>query len=104
MLAVQAVLRSEGVAVTLDDDRILQAIVAAARRWGVFGEPAGAAALAAFFALRSTATIGRDERVVVLNTGSGLKDSGAALAYTDEPIVLPAGALSAEHLTKLAST
>ncbi len=102
-LAVQAVLRSDGDAIAVHDDAILSAMASAARRWGLFTEPAGAVSLAALHALCARGTIRPGESVVCLLTGSGLKDGSAALAYTAEPTELPAGVLSPALLAKIAS-
>jgi threonine synthase len=68
-----------GRAVTVSDDEILEAQMLASSRVGLFVEPSSAAALAGFIKVRSE--LGRDEKVVVLLTGSGLKDiRGAARA------------------------
>jgi threonine synthase len=50
-----------------------------ARNSGVFGEPAGAAAWAGLLAAAERGLVGPGERVVVLNTGSGLKDVASAM-------------------------
>ncbi|HUX40279.1 MAG TPA: threonine synthase [Rectinemataceae bacterium] len=61
-----------GRAVTVGDAEILEAQLLASSRAGLFVEPSSAAALAGFVKVRGE--IGRDEKVVVLLTGSGLKD------------------------------
>jgi len=76
--AIRAVEASEGAYVTVSDDQILAAIPLLARGSGVFGEPAGAAAYAGLLEASSLGLIGKDDRVVVINTGSGLKDVAAA--------------------------
>ena len=76
--AMAAVLETEGVFVTVSDDEILAAIPAVARGCGVFGEPAAAAAWAGTLAAQRVGFIGESDEVVVMNTGSGLKDVAAA--------------------------
>jgi threonine synthase len=49
-----------------------------ARGSGVFGEPAGAAAYAGLLEASRLGLVGPGDRVVVLNTGSGLKDVASA--------------------------
>lgn len=92
--AVRAVNDSEGAYVTVSDDEILAAIPAMARGSGVFGEPAGAAAYAGLVKGAAMGLVGKDDRVVVLNTGSGLKDVAAArtaaAAAGTEPIPIAA--------------
>ncbi len=77
-LALAAVRASGGAGVRVSDDAILDAIGALARATGVFAEPAAAAALAGLLAALDEGAIGRDERVVLLVTGTGLKDVAAA--------------------------
>jgi threonine synthase len=75
---MRAVVESGGAFVTASDEDILAAIPAMARGSGVFGEPAGAAAYAGLVRAAADGQIDADDRVVVLNTGSGLKDVAAA--------------------------
>jgi len=92
--AMRAVEDSEGAYVTVSDDEILAAIPAMARGSGVFGEPAGAAAYAGLVKAAAMGLVGQGDRVVVLNTGSGLKDVAAARtaasAAGTEPIPIAA--------------
>ena len=76
--AMAAVLETDGVFVTVGDDEILAAIPEVARLSGVFGEPAAAAAWAGTGAAVRNGFIGAGDEVVVINTGSGLKDVAAA--------------------------
>jgi threonine synthase len=68
---------SKGGGVTVSDDAILAAISRLASATGVFAEPAGAAALAGLETALEEGLVGRDERVVLMITGSGLKDIDA---------------------------
>jgi threonine synthase len=65
--------KSAGTAIAVSDAEILDA----ARRWarveGVFASPEGAASLAAYRKLRSTGSFQPEDRVVLFNTGTGLK-------------------------------
>jgi len=72
--AMAAVVETGGAFVTVSDEEILTAIPLLARGSGVFGEPAGAAAHAGLIKAVAQGLVAADERVVVLNTGSGLKD------------------------------
>ncbi|MEE8147788.1 MAG: hypothetical protein V3T24_09305, partial [Longimicrobiales bacterium] len=56
-----------------------------ARHTGVFAEPAGAAALAGLHAALAEGLVGREERVVLLVTGTGLKDVPAASRAVERP-------------------
>ena len=75
---LRVVRASQGAGVTVSDFSILSAIAELAQLTGVFAEPAGAAALAGLRAALEQKLVGRDERVVLLVTGTGLKDIAAA--------------------------
>ncbi len=77
--AMAAVKETGGAYLTVTDDEILAAIPALARGSGVFAEPAGAAAYAGLVKAVANGMVSPDERVVVLNTGSGLKDVAGAM-------------------------
>ncbi len=86
--ALRAVRESEGAFVLVEDGAILQAILPLARLGGVFGEPAGAAALAGLLEARRRGLVKAEETVVAINTGSGLKDVPAATAVAGMPVVI----------------
>ncbi len=77
-LALRRIRASGGGGVAVDDDLIVAAISRLARTTGVFAEPAGAAALAGLEVALSRGMVDRDERIVLLVTGTGLKDIPAA--------------------------
>lgn len=77
--AMRAVVKSDGGFVTCDDAEILAAIPALAAATGVFAEPAAAAAYAGLVGAAAEDLVDRDDRVVVVVTGSGLKDVPAAM-------------------------
>ena len=64
---------SGGVAISVTDEEIMDAV----RRWaqveGIFAAPEGAAVLAAYRKLRASGFFSSDDRVVLFNTGTGLK-------------------------------
>ena len=72
-LVLEAVYDTEGCAVAVEDDEILKAQQMLASREGVFVCPEGAATLSAAIKLSLSSWIRRDEKVVLLNTGTGLK-------------------------------
>jgi threonine synthase len=81
--AMRAVRDSGGAFVRVRDEAILAAIPALGRGCGVFVEPAAAAAYAGLVAAVEQGLVGGDDRVVVLATGSGLKDVPAARRATE---------------------
>ena len=72
-LVLQAVRESGGTAVAVSDERLLAEVAALATSEGAWICPEGAACMAAARELRESGWIGEGERVVVLNTGTGLK-------------------------------
>jgi len=84
--ALRGVRASEGSMMTVSDDEILDAIPTLARATGVFGEPAGVTAFAGLAKAVREGQVSRDETVVVLMTGSGLKDTENAMRAVGKPI------------------
>ncbi len=64
---------SGGVAISVTDEEIMDAVRHWAEVEGIFAAPEGAAALAAYRKLRANGFFGSDDRVVLFNTGTGLK-------------------------------
>ena len=85
--ALRAVRESGGDMVAVSDAELLSAIPELARKTGVFGEPAGAAAFAGFRKASGEGRLGRKERVAVVVTGNGLKDIESARKSAGSPIV-----------------
>ncbi len=99
LLCLRQVRESGGAGVVVSDDAILDAIARLARTTGVFAEPAAAAALAGLEVALDEGLIARDERTVLLVTGTGLKDVPAAMrAVHRPPPVAPDLAAVAERL------
>jgi len=72
--AMTGVSKTHGAGVSVGDRDILRSVRELAAFEGIFAEPSGAAGLAGLEKLLSDGGIGRGERVVVLVTGSGLKE------------------------------
>jgi threonine synthase len=77
--AMAAVEETFGAYVRVSDEEILDAIPAMARLAGVFGEPAGATAYAGLVKAAADGVVSAADKVVVLNTGNGLKDIASAM-------------------------
>jgi threonine synthase len=75
-LVLEALAETSGTAVGVGDDELLAELRQLAELEGAFVCPEGAAAFAAARRLRAAGWLGADDRVVVLNTGSGLKYPG----------------------------
>lgn len=95
--AVRSVAASGGEFVTVTDDEILRAMKLMATEAAVFAEPAGAAGLAGLRKLADAGRIDRDETIVVIATGNGLKDVPAALKAAGEPTVIEPSLEALEH-------
>ncbi len=72
-LILQAVRDSGGTAVAVSDEEILAGQADLGRLAGIFAAPEGAATYAALASLRRSGFLEGDERVVLFNTGMGLK-------------------------------
>jgi len=88
LAAVRAIIESGGEAVTVEDSQILAALGEMARYSGVFPEPAAATPWAAVKQMADGKLIDRDELVVCLVTGSGLKDTARARQVAGEPTII----------------
>ena len=82
--AMAAVTETGGAFVEVSDEQILSAMVIMGQRMGVFAEPAAAAAMAGLRVARWEGLVEEGERVVVISTGSGLKDIDAAMRAVTE--------------------
>ncbi len=92
--ALRAVRQTGGAYVTVSDQAILEAI-AELGQVGLFVEPAAAAAWAGVRQAVAQGLIGPEDPVLVLLTGSGLKDVRAAMRAVPSAPVVPAGDLAA---------
>jgi len=72
-LVLQAVRASGGTAIAVSDADMMQAGVRLATDEGIFVAPEGAACMAALDKLVASGFLRADERMVIYNTGSGLK-------------------------------
>ena len=87
--AVRAAKETGGTYVNVSDNEILKAI-AELGKLGVFAEPAGATAYAGLVKAAASGIVGSEDPILVLNTGSGLKDVRAAMqAVQSAPIIEP---------------
>lgn len=96
--AVRAATETGGAYITIADEEIYKGI-AELGRYGIFVEPAGSTAYVGLLKAISEGKIGADDPVVVVSTGSGLKDIRAAMAAVKEAAVIePNMAALKKHL------
>jgi threonine synthase len=88
--AVNAIHESHGTAETVTDEEILDAQKTLARIEGIFVEPASASSLAGLKKLVKNGTILKDEKVVCITTGHGLKDPDTAIKQSEKPVEVDA--------------
>ena len=87
--ALMAIRESNGVTVNVSDEEIMAAQKLLGRTCGVFGEPAGVTGAAGLKKLCEQGVIGKDDTVVSVVTGNGLKDVANAIKAAGEPISIP---------------
>jgi threonine synthase len=85
-MAAHAVKESDGKAIAVSDDEILQAEKFLAQQTGLLVEPAAAASLAGYQQLKSKGIISDSQsRVLLMMTGNGLKDVEALNQWNPVP-------------------
>jgi len=72
-LVLEAVRASHGTAIAVSDDELLDAGIELASLEGIYAAPEGAACVAALGKLLASGFLQRADRIVIYNTGSGLK-------------------------------
>ena len=77
--AVRAVRETNGAYITVSDEEVLAAMRELARGEGIFAEPAGATGYAGLTKAVQGNLVDRDEPIVVVITGNGLKDVSSAM-------------------------
>jgi len=91
-LILQAIYETNGCAVAVEDNEILRAQQMLASEEGMFCCPEGAATLSAAIQLIKSNWIKPNEKVVLLNTGTGLKYP--EIVHTEPPLLQPEDHLS----------
>ena len=87
--ALMAIRESNGLVVNVSDQEIMDAQKLLGRTCGVFGEPAGVTGTAGVKKLCEQGVIGKNDTVVSVVTGNGLKDVANAIKACGEPISIP---------------
>jgi threonine synthase len=102
--ALNAVRESGGRLIDVSDEAILAAMALLASHTGVFGEPAGVAALAGIRLAREQGIIAASDRALHIVTGNGLKDVRAAFKAVGQPARIPVSLDAVrEHLARKAA-
>jgi threonine synthase len=86
----------------VSDGEIIAGIPRLARATGVFAEPAAAASLAGLMKLGESGLLNRDERVLLVITGNGLKDVDAVRNSLEKPLRV-AGDVDLDYLRPFVS-
>jgi threonine synthase len=100
-MAVRCIRASGGFGVTVSDEEILAAEKSLARLTGVFAEPSGAASYAGLLRLLDSGKVARNERVVLLVTGSGLKSIDAVVEVAGKVVPIEKGKEGMEMVEKM---
>ena len=87
--ALMAIRESNGIVVNVSDEEIMAAQKLLGRTCGVFGEPAGVTGTAGVKKLCEQGVLGKNDTVVSVVTGNGLKDVANAIKACGEPISIP---------------
>lgn len=86
--AVKAVKQSKGFAITVTDKQILDSIKEVARETSIFGEPAGVTSYAGLKKAIALGKVNKNDSVVVMITGNGLKDIESAMKCVGSPFLI----------------
>ena len=100
-MAVKVIRESGGFGITVSDEEILTAEKELAMLTGVFAEPSGAAGYAGLLRLLNEGKIARDERTVLLVTGSGLKSIDAVVGTAGSVVPIKKGVEGMEMVERM---
>ena len=87
-LTLNRIRESRGVAESVTDDEMIEAISILAKCEGVFAEPAASTSVAVVKKLKDAGMIAKDDCIVSLVTGTGLKSPESILTIIGEPNVI----------------
>ena len=98
--ALHAIYDTKGYCTTVTDEQIIEAQLLLGRKEGVCVEPASAASVAGLKKLRAEGIIDKDEKVVCICTGNGLKDPDTILNNVPKPIPCKNDVADVERILK----
>jgi len=102
--ALRAIRESKGTAEMVTDEEILDAQKLLAQTEGLFVEPASASSIAGLKKLIEQGEVDRDEHVVCVTTGHGLKDPDTAVKICKKPVEVEAKMEAIEKILGLKKT
>lgn len=102
--ALRAIRESKGTAETVTDEEILDAQKLLAQTEGLFVEPASASSIAGLKKLIEQGEVDKDEHVVCITTGHGLKDPDTAVKICNKPVEVEAKMEAIEKILGLKKT
>jgi threonine synthase len=88
-LVLKIIHDSQGTAVSVREDEIVEAVFDLARYEGIYSEPAAAAAYAGLIKMTAGKTIEESESAVCVITGHGLKDPESVAKSIEVPLIEP---------------
>ncbi len=88
VMAVRDIKQSGGFGISVSDEEIISAIKYLGSTQGIFAEPAGATGFAGMLKALKEGKISKNDKVVVIVTGNGLKDVNSAIKAGGEPIII----------------
>ncbi|MBA2862532.1 threonine synthase [Methanococcus maripaludis] len=83
--ALEAIKSSGGLAESVTDEEIIEAQKLLAQTEGIFVEPASASSIAGLIKLINMGLIDKEQKIVCITTGNGLKDPDAAIKASTMP-------------------
>ncbi|MCX8175766.1 MAG: threonine synthase [Candidatus Bathyarchaeota archaeon] len=93
-----AIKESNGLAEVVSDDEIVEAMKLLAKYEGIFVEPSAAASFAGVRKLVDSGEIGRDDDILCILTGSGLKTQEICKSFVKEPVTIKASITSLKKI------
>lgn len=85
LMAADAIIKTNGLAVSVADSEIIDAQKKSAKDFGLLVEPAAAASFAGYLKLSKTGIISPKSQSLLMFTGNGLKDQKTLTSWNDEP-------------------
>ena len=88
LMAVKYVRESNGFGIAVSDSLIIDSIRYLGNKSGIFAEPAGVTSFAGYIKALNENRVSKDDKVVVIITGNGLKDIDSAMKSVGQPLFI----------------